>query len=92
MNPGTILFLVIGGFLLLVILFLPLITRSAPKSEPKANEEREKAYRRGLMIGGLMEEMPQGNLEQRVEQAMIDTLVIEHLQQHHPSSDDNKKD
>lgn len=57
MDFGTILFLVIGGVLLLVVLFLPLMTRSSTNAQPDIDEERENAYRRGLLIGSLMEEM-----------------------------------
>jgi hypothetical protein len=56
MDLGTILILIVGGFLLLVVLFLPLITRSSTKAELNNNEEREKAHRLGLMIGSLMQE------------------------------------
>lgn len=57
MSLGTILSWIIGGFLLLVVLFLPLITRSSTPPKPDNDDEREKAYRRGLMIGAMLEEI-----------------------------------
>lgn len=55
MDIGTILLIIVCAFLLLVIFFLPLIKRSSKQDNPYTDKEREEAYRRGLIIGSLLE-------------------------------------
>jgi hypothetical protein len=71
MDIGTLLLYGVGGFLLLVILFLPLISRLAgqkPRSQVDPEEAaRTEAYRRGFIIGSLGEELHlmEGQLSQQ---------------------------
>jgi len=86
---GTIIFIVVAVLLLLAGFVLPLLRRSSTRVEPDPykDEAREKAYRRGLIIGGLMETMHDtqpGDQQHLIEQAMIDETIIEHLDQRHP--------
>jgi hypothetical protein len=61
MSIGTILLYIVGGFLLLVVLFLPLVNRlTGQKPQPLNPQEeaaRTEAYRRGFIIGSLGEEL-----------------------------------
>lgn len=84
MDIGTLIMVIIAGLFLLFLLFLPKITGHAPKAELRSQRdvERENAYRRGLMIGGLMEEareMHQGDQSQIIEQVVVEQMIIEQL-------------
>lgn len=85
MDFGTLILVIVAGLFLLFLLFLPKITGRSPKAEPRSPREieRENAYRRGLMIGGLMEEareMHQGDQSQIIEQVVVEQMIIEQLQ------------
>jgi len=85
MDFGTLILIIVAGLFLLLLLFLPKITGRSPKSEPRTQREieRENAYRRGLMIGGLMEEpreMHQGDQSQIIEQVVVEQMIIEQIQ------------
>ena len=85
MDPGTWLLVIGAGLFLLLLLFLPRLIHTPPT--PKTNEqneaEREAAYRRGLLIGGLLEEAhetQQADSQHLLEQVMVEQMIIEHIQ------------
>jgi hypothetical protein len=88
MDIGTTIFITVAVLLLLTGFMLPLFRRSSANVEPDPykDEAREKAYRRGLMIGGLMETMHDtqpGDQQRLIEQVMIEETIIEHLDHNH---------
>lgn len=84
----------IGLFLLLIPYFLKTPDSApAPRTQGQREAEREAAYRRGLLIGGLLEEDSQlhpNDPEHRAERVIVEQTIIEHLQ-HQREQDRNKE-
>ncbi|EFH79679.1 hypothetical protein [Ktedonobacter racemifer] len=85
MDTGTLITVIIVGLFLLFLLFLPTLIGSSTQSRPdnQRDAEGEATYRRGLMIGSLMEEARETqhtDPQHLIEQVIIDQAIIEHIQ------------
>ncbi|HET8841652.1 MAG TPA: hypothetical protein VFN35_09305 [Ktedonobacteraceae bacterium] len=85
MDTGILITVMIVGLLFLLIFFLPALLGISAKSKSNnpGDAAREAAYRRGLMIGSLMEqarETQHADPQHILEQVVIDQTIIEHLQ------------
>ncbi len=87
MDTGTLITAIVIGGLVLFLLFLPKLIGSSTTSRPdeQRDAEREAAYRRGLLIGSLMEEVSKTqhtDPQHIIEQAILDQTIIEQIQHH----------
>ena len=86
MEIGSVITIIIVALVLLGLFLVPIIRGVPAEPEKKTGRaaEREKAYRRGLLIGGLMSQAGKttdGDPQRAVEQVFIEQQIIERMQQ-----------